>query len=79
MADEPSRGSGQFILNSLFAIRYSPFAIRHSLFAIRHSPFAIRHSPFAIRYSLFAIPASVPHPSLRDEWGTRCAMNGAPG
>jgi len=25
MADEPSRGSGQFILNSLFAIRYSLF------------------------------------------------------
>jgi len=25
MADEPSRGSGQFILNSPFAIRYSLF------------------------------------------------------
>ena len=34
MADEPSRESGQFILNSLFVIRHSPFAIRYSLFAI---------------------------------------------
>jgi len=49
MADEPSRESGQFILNSLFVIRHSLFAIRYS--HIRPPPIAARWTghPRAVR------------------------------